>query len=118
MGKIRKFINILKVEIEDMQEDCEHLIEQSHKKREQGLYTDYVLMENVSVYRSQIDALTELVEKIEEEDWSGYNTVEEASNKITTIVPQLIKKGDFPEYTIDLVSRKMEKILQFLELSC
>lgn len=116
MSKVRKFIGILTVELADMQEDLAALIAEAERKRIEERYTEYVLKENCTLYKSEVDALKDISGEIASRGIEHSDSVGTAIDSILDFIPTLIREKDYPAYTFDLVTRKIEKIRRFVEM--
>lgn len=117
MTRVNKFFRILKLELLDMQDDLETVILSAEKKRDAGEYTEYVLRENTALYRNEINALADFIHETEERERENYASVEDAIASIKEMLPGKVKTWNYPALMSDLLSRKMDKILSYIDIS-
>ena len=116
MSKVRKFIGILTVELADMQEDVAALIAEARHKRLEEKCTEYVFKENRALYECEIAALKDIAGEIASRGLEATDSVEAAVESIMDFVPKLVHEKNYPAYTVDLFTRKVEKIGRFVEM--
>lgn len=118
MKQVSKFLGILTLEIEDMQDDIALLIGQIEVKRSNGLYTEYVARENNALYRVELDALSDFLSEVRSCDPVLFESVEEVIQHLSSTIPEKVRDGLYPPMMTGLLLRKMEKIRDFVKLSC
>ncbi|MBN2812038.1 MAG: hypothetical protein JXP39_09120 [Spirochaetales bacterium] len=118
MKQVSKFLGILTLEIEDMQDDIALLIGQIEVKRSNGLYTEYVARENNALYRVELDALSDFLSEVRSCDPVLFESAEEVIQHLTSTIPEKVRDGLYPPMMTGLLFRKMEKIRDFVKLSC
>lgn len=117
MNSVRTFFGILKLELQDAADDCGTMIEAAGMKLAEGTSTEYVTRENTALYRSEIDALHDLVKEISERESSSFASLEEAIAEIRRIVPEKVRDWNYPALMTDLLDRKIGKARKYLDLS-
>lgn len=117
MNSVRTFFGILKLELQDAADDCGTMIEAAGSKLAEGTSTEYVTRENTALYRSEIDALHDLVKEISERESSSFSNLEEAITAIRRVVPEKVRDWNYPGLMGDLLDRKIAKARKYLDLS-
>ncbi len=115
MNPVRTFFGILKLELQDAADDAAGMIEAAGMKLADGTYTEYVQRENTALYRSEIDALHDLVKEISERETQAH-TVEDAIDAVRRIIPEKVDDWNYPALVGDLLDRKIAKARKYLEM--
>ena len=116
MSKARKFIGILSLELADMQEDLSVLIDEARRNRLEDACTEYVFKENSSLYECEIVALRDIACEISARGLDSADSLAAAVESIMAFVPKLVHEKNYPAWTVDLVTRKVEKIRRFVKM--
>ncbi len=116
MNSVRTFFGILKLELQDVEDDCELLIKAAGTKLAEGVYTEYVTQENTALYRNEIAALRDLVNELSERETSAFASLDDAVNAITSLVREKLRDWNYPGLISGLLDRKIAKARKYLEL--
>ena len=77
MRQIKKhYLEILRIELEDLREDLQLLIDECQRNRENGKITDYVFLENVTLFKNELLGVDEFFKIIDTIDTAQYETLE------------------------------------------
>jgi len=113
--KMRKFLKILRVELEDLEEDMELLIDLHREKEQKRVITPYVCMENIGLIKNEISAVKRIIGSIENVGIDEYNNIEELTEHINNIFKKQIKESDYPDSIYFFVKRKLDKVKKYIE---
>jgi hypothetical protein len=113
MKDVRKFLGILKIELEDVQDDIASMIEALGERLQRGECTEYVCKENTALYRTEIDSLHDFLKEIDGRS-AQYGTAQEAADDILKLLPEKVKTWNYPKFMINLIERKVRMILGFM----
>jgi len=115
MPKIKeKYLSILRVELEDLQEDIETLIKQTTKEREAGNLTNYVFLENLALFRNEllgVDAFGTILEQLVPDDFA---TLDEMVDHLKIAFRAKVKACGLAEVIDVYVERKLDKVQQYV----
>ena len=114
-NKTRKYLEILKIELEDLIEDLEFSEKVTAKRHEDHEITEYVFLENLSLLKKEVlgvEKLKKMVEGLE----GRYTATAELREEIENYFIREIKSTGLPEVVFLLVSRKLDKIDKYIDL--
>ena len=106
----RKYLKMLELEFNDLKEDIESLIEAEESKKENGVISNYVFMENLSTLRNEILSINEFIDEIDALDTEKYNTINQVLDDIKQIFIKRFRENGFTKKSNDLLLRKIEKV--------
>lgn len=110
----RKFLDILRIELDDAIEDFDALIGLYRNKYDEGRLTDYVLQQNVGFVETEKQALRDVrsalstVDICDEDELGVFRTAIEAQ------VEQIIREHDLPAPARDYILRKIDKVFRYV----
>ncbi len=111
---LHKFISILRLELEDLEDDVCDLIELLEKRKDSREITNYVYLGNKGVLMNDIACIKELLDDIATIDAYKYKSVEVMIEDVETIIEKKIREGAFPEMMHNLVQRKFDKVKKYI----
>ena len=111
---LRKFIGILKVELEDLESDIGDLLEVCQRRKDNREITNYVYLENKSLLIREITGIKSLVHSLDALDTQGFSSSQEMFRAIDLQILARTREGDFPEAVYSLVKRRLEKVIKYL----
>lgn len=111
---LRKFIGILKVELEDLESDIGDLLEVCQRRKDNREITNYVYLENKSLLIREITGIKSLVHSLDALDTQGFSSSQEMFREIDLQILARTREGDFPEAVYSLVKRRLEKVIKYL----
>lgn len=112
-NKMNRFIQILKIELEDLEEDIEALEKLTEKRYKDHEITEYVLKENIAFYKREFDGIKEVFAQIDAFDTDNFTTVEEMLSGIDIYFQELVEKYQAPNAVYVLLKRKIDKIAKY-----
>ena len=111
----RKFLKILKIELEDLEEDI-ICLEELYKDREnRGEISHYVLLENSTLLKNEQSAIQNIIASLAEFDISGSGDLQELTAKLETHLSETIKKYNYPDSVFIFVKRRLYKVKKYME---
>lgn len=114
MSRVTKYLAILRVELEDLEEDLtvlKNLYDERDRRRE---ITHYTCLENVALVQEEISGIAEMVRDMESIDPSRYSGLEELVADLEELCRTRVRESDFPQAVLTLVQRKLEKVLRYV----
>ncbi len=112
--KMRKFLKVLSVELEDLKEDLKYLQEQYGQRKDTGEITDYVFLENVSMIEREhagISAAEGILSALSIEQFSD---VDALANGLMNTLDEKLTAQDTPPAVLDFLKRKIIKVKRFV----
>ncbi len=110
----RKYLEILKIELEDLKTDTETLLALSGERKDRGEITNYVFLENMTLFKNLISGIEYMYASLCKMSMEKYNNLGEMIADIDLGFRQKTKDSDFPEAVYTLVKRKLEKVLKYI----
>ena len=114
MSRVTKYLAILRVELEDLEEDLTILKNLYSDRDKRGEITHYACMENVALVQEEISGIADMVRSMEEIDPDRYSGLEELVADLEKLCRRRIRESDFPQAVLSLVRRKLEKVLRYV----
>ena len=109
-----KYISILLLELESLEEDVTLLIDAYKDRKEKGEITDYVLLENLAVLKSEIHGLESFRRLLTELDPESYEDLDSLVQDIRSRIKSIMDGSSFPESLYPLVLRRLAKVARFV----
>lgn len=109
------FLRILKIEIEDLQMDIEELITECENNREKGVITNYVCMENLTVFKNEIHGLGVFNRIVDKTDPEEFDTLDDMIIKLKEGFRKAIHAHGLVEAVYVCVARKLKKVAKYFE---
>lgn len=113
-NKKEQFIEILKIELEDLKKDIELLISEAEKARVVERISNYVFLENLAIFRDEIIAVDALASFLQRSCADGCLDVEELRDKLLKLMNDKILELRMPSLMMEWVDRKVDKAYRFL----
>lgn len=115
--KLQKFLQILKIELKESEQEL-HFLEDLHKKREEtGEITEYVFRENMNLIKNEISSVEQILSSIDDiaklsEGSAGFN---ETAENLKRKIQERLKHKNHGEAVYEIVSRKIDKVLRYVQ---
>ena len=110
----QKYLDILKIEINDLTDDIGLLVEEYRKRKQKDEITNYVFLENLAVLHNEMQGVDNLVQILDEIDPNTYTSLEDMIVDVKKRVRERIRKSDLAGALYILVSRKIDKVATFV----
>jgi hypothetical protein len=111
---LRKFLGILKLELEDLEGDIGDLLEVCQRRKDQREITDYVYMENKTLLLNEIAAIKSLIHSLDDLDTARFATQQQMFQEVDLLIHAKTRESAFPEAVYSLVKRRLDKVTQYL----
>lgn len=115
--KANKFLAILKMELEEIQEDLKSLLEIYRCYEQKHEITNYVLQENSSLIQAEIAAIGSLFKFLDTFSPEGYESLEVLAEEMLVKFKELIKKKEYPQALYYLLERRVQKVVKYLAMA-
>lgn len=115
--KFKKFIKILKIELEESEQDLRFL-EDLHKQREEaGEITQYVFRENMNLLKNEISSVGEILSSVDDmiEDRDAYDSFTELVDGLKRKIQTKVDRSNNAQAVYEIVSRKIDKVLRYIQ---
>ncbi|MFW6223343.1 MAG: hypothetical protein ACOC4A_00485 [Spirochaetota bacterium] len=112
--RCRKFLEILKLELDDALEDFDAIIGLYRQKRAEGHLTDYVLQQNVAFVETEKQALRDCRRALDEQDLCENAALEDLRAEIEKEIDAIIHDHDLPKPAREYIRRKIDKVFRYV----
>jgi len=112
--KIRKYKKVLRIELEDLQEDLLMMAEIYHQRELKREITDYVFLENLSLLQSEIAGIDSIIGSLEGVNPDDFASIEECAEYISEQFRKKTQDAGFPDSVFALVNRKLVKVSKYI----
>jgi len=109
--KIRKFLSILDIELEDMQEGMDMLLELAEERFKRHELTGYVWTENSALLKREKTVIKMMGEKIRKLQPEMFGTLDEAVQEVRRIIRSM---PGIPQAVPEFIDRRIEKLLRYI----
>ena len=113
--KIPKYMKVLKIELEDLEEDLLVMAEIYHQREQKDEITDYVFLENLSLLQSEIAGIDTMLSSLNEIDIEKFTTLAELVEFVDQNFRKKTDAANFPESVYALVKRKLTKVSKYIQ---
>ena len=110
---LRKYLGMLKLELEDLEAYLLDLLEACQRKKDNGKITNYVYLENKGLLLREIEGLRSLRQSMDSLDTAKFSSSQDMFREIDRRIREMTQEGDFPEAVYSLVKRRLNKIVQY-----
>ncbi len=111
---LHKFISLLRIELEELEQDICDLLELWQRRKDSHEITNYVYLENKGLLLNEVGCVKELLGNIAAVDTSRYDSVEQMISDVDNMIDKRIRECAFPEVLHSLVKRRLEKVRQYI----
>jgi hypothetical protein len=111
---LHKFISLLRIELEELEQDIRDLLELWQRRKDSHEITNYVYLENKGLLLNEVSCVKELLDSIASVDTSRYDSVDQMIFDVDAMIAKRIRDCAFPEVLHSLVKRRLEKIRQYM----
>jgi len=110
----RKYIQILKLELEDLEQDIEVLISDCLDRREKQGTSSYVFLENIALLKREVLGVERVSAMLDRFDLNQYATVAELVEALDRRFHELVSQHDLVEAVYHFLQRKLQKVARYV----
>jgi flagellar biosynthesis component FlhA len=111
---LKKFINIFRIELEELEQDINDMIEIVEQRRNSREITNYVYIANKGVLLNEISSVRELLDQLSTIDAYQYESVEALIEGVREMLEKRIEEYSFPDAVHHLVERRLNKVCTYV----
>ena len=111
----KKYIQILKIELDDLEADIELLMNECIQKGEKQQITKYVLLENLAVLKNEMSGIEHFKKILDEMNTDEYPDINNLVNEIDKKFKAYIERGGLVKAVYLMVERKLHKVLKYVK---
>ncbi len=111
--KVKNFIAILNIELDDLIADINFLIERTRRRHDKGEITNYVFYENQVVFKNELNAINnfkKILARINPED---YNDIPSLMERLRQDFAIAVQKYGYAKAAILYAERKLRKVEKY-----
>lgn len=113
--KLRKFIKVLRIELEDLEEDLRLMADLYNLREKRAEITEYVFLENMSLLKSQISGIEHILKSIDSIETQDFGTLDDLVEYVSREFKAQTEDAGFPESVYELVKRKLTKVSKYVQ---
>jgi len=110
------FLTLLAAELKSCEEDVHDLEKLCHDRFQAREITNYVHMENDALLKQEASGIGSIRKELESLDHDSYASIDEAYAAVVSLVEQTVKQRQLPRAIIPLVTRRAERLRDFVLL--
>jgi hypothetical protein len=115
MSQKQKYLDILRLEVEDLLEAIQLLESHYGERHAKGEITNYVLKENVALLDREIHGVRSFLEEIADVRAEDQQTLQDLVEDLETRLKKTIDRHAFDPVLYPLVDRKIRKVATYVE---
>ena len=112
--KLNKYLKVLRIELEDMEEDLSIMRELYGQRERRDEITEYVFLENVSLLKSVISGIEVLNRSIDDIPRDEFADLDELVDYVDRLFRDRTAHAGYPEAVYSLVRRKLTKVSRYI----
>ena len=113
--KVSRFMKILKVELEDLEEDVLLLMNLYKEREVKHDITRYASLENLTVLANELAGLKDIFNSFDHFPLSEYKKIQPLADDLEILLKKRIKDAQLPGAVYDIVRRKLNKVISYVE---
>lgn len=113
-ARLEKFLRVLRVELEDLEEDLNDLVVLTQERMDRRQITNYVYQENTGLLLNELSCLRDVLATLAEVDTARFTSAEAMIDEVQRTILERARKCAFPEVVASLVTRKIEKVRRYV----
>ncbi len=112
--QIKNFLEILKLELDDLNEDIQTLKQECEYKLKKGVITNYVHMENMALYDNELHAVNAFRRIVEVSEPDSFHSLDDLVIHINETFRTVMKACGYAEAGRISIERKMLKVAKYI----
>ncbi len=112
--KVKNYLTIMNLEMDDLEEDINYLIQQVQKKKGDGTLTKYVFLENQAILKNEIHALECFKKIIKKIDPDNFRSIDALINYLCHEFKKVVDANGYAEAILIFTDRKMQKVKNYI----
>ena len=110
----RKYIKVLKIELEDLNEDINMYMEKIIQDKDCGEITNYVFMENLALLKNEIIGIEAVNNYLDSLDIDELETIDDIIEKIKTDLERKLREDGIAHALTVYLERKIDKVKTYV----
>ncbi|PKL25467.1 MAG: hypothetical protein CVV47_05260 [Spirochaetae bacterium HGW-Spirochaetae-3] len=113
-SETRHFARLFRVELDDLIEEMKLLVERMDKRYANGEITEYVHLENLALFKRELDAFVKFSVIVDGIDPSLYKCTTDIEADLLATSRDYVSRLEDPEAVYILLKRKIDKVGKFI----
>jgi len=113
-SEARHFLRLFRVELDDLVDEMKLLVDRMESRYASGEISEYVHLENLALYRREIDAFAKFAGIVDGIDPSLYKCTSDIEADLLARSRDYVSRLEDPEAVYILLKRKIEKVGKFI----
>ncbi|WP_028975432.1 hypothetical protein [Spirochaeta cellobiosiphila] len=114
--QIRKFVDILKIELRDLEQDIHTLSTALADKLKEKEITNFVYKENTALLMREVRLVKEAMKDLNNFDFAQYEEIDPFIDDLQELFHNHLNSSAFPQAIHVLLTRKIEKVRDYIKL--
>lgn len=110
----KHYLQILKIELEDLREDLEIMIEECKGNYEKEAITEHVFLANLTVFKNELLGVHEFFKIVDETDPDTFENLDAMVDHLRKCFKQKINTYGLAEAVNICVDRKLDKVAKYV----
>jgi hypothetical protein len=110
----KHYLQILKIEVEDLREDLELMIEECRKSYQMEKITEHVFLANLTLFRNELLGLEEFSRIVDTTECDSFETLETMMDYLRKRFREKMSTGGLAEALYICIERKLNKVARYV----
>lgn len=110
----KNYLQIMRIELDDLKEDIEFMITKCHQDHENGKITERVLLENVTLFKNEIMGVDKFSFILNRTDPDEFETLDDMISHIKDIFKKTRRVNEIAEAINVCIERKLTKVEKYV----
>ena len=112
--KRKLFLKILKVELEEIENDISLLMKIYHERYEKREITHYVEQENEALLHHEVACIEKMIPELDTFSTDEYESDQAFLDSLKVFLKGFVKENQFPHAVFLLAEHKMQKVVKYI----
>lgn len=112
--KIKIFLKILRIELEDLNEDIKLLVKECKEKHSTQKISEYVFQENLAVLQNELSGIEDFYKDLSKVNQENYKNLDEFVDYLKKTLKNKIREKGLVHSIYHLVERKINKVANYI----
>ncbi len=109
-----KFIEILKIELLDLEQDIKQIIDEYTDKHDHEVISNYVFQENLALGQRELFGIDGFTQDVHGFNLEAVDSVESLVSALKELLSRRVTSNGLPKAIELLVNRKIDKVVQYI----
>jgi len=110
----KHFLDIFRIELDDLEEDINDLIERCHENYQHGVLTERVHMENVTLFQNELSGIRSFRKTVERTRYDGFDVLDDLIDFLVSTFRREARIKDIAPALLVCIDRKLNKVKKYV----